>query len=146
MAPKKGINKVRKQVPLVCAFIVLFLLICGCATDSESIVGKWEGITPNKDRITYLFKDDNTLIWTVDSPEQPFSTSAKYSIDYTTSPIQIDIFDFSFPRLNEFLFFGIVEFKGSGKMVLYGEPVHSSAASIKRPQNFGRESVLFERR
>lgn len=134
----------RRLAPIL-ATIGILLLTCGYGKDSPSIVGKWVGTAPNKEKITYHFKGDNTLIWTVDSPNHPFSTSAKYSIDYTTTPIQIDIFDFSFPPLKEFLFFGIIEFKGSDKMILYGEPSNAAGGATKRPKKFGTDSVEFER-
>jgi hypothetical protein len=134
----------RRLAPIL-ATIWILVLTCGCGEKSPSIVGKWAGTAPNKEKITFHFKEDNALIWTVDSPNQPFSTSAKYSINYTTTPIQIDIFDFSFPPLKEFLFFGIIEFKGSDKMILHGEPSNGANGATKRPQKFGTDAVEFER-
>lgn len=123
----------------------ILLLTFGCGKNSPSIVGKWVGTSPENEKITYHFKKDNTLIWTVDSPSAPFSTSAKYSIDYSTIPIQIDIFDFSFPPLKEFLFFGIIEFKGRDKMLLYGEPSNAAEGKTGRPKEFGSDSIEFQR-
>jgi len=134
----------RRLAPIL-ATIGMLLMTCGCDKDSPSIVGKWMGIAPDKEKITYHFKADNTLIWTVDSPDESFSTSAKYSIDYTTKPIQIDIFDFSFSPLKEFLFFGIIEFNGMDKLILYGEPSNATKGITKRPAMLGTDSIEFER-
>ena len=142
---RKETIEMNKRLVSTLTAIGIPLLICGCGKESPSIVGKWVGTVPNSEKITYHFKEDNTLIWTVDSPDSPFSTSAKYSIDYTTNPIQIDIFDFSFPPLKEFLFFGIIEFKGSGIMILYGEPSNAAGGETKRPQKFGADSVEFKK-
>lgn len=133
-----------RQIINYLAMIGILLLTLGCG-NSPNIVGKWIGTAPNNERITYHFKEDNTLIWTVDSPSAPGSTSAKYSIDYSTKPIQIDIFDFSFPPLKEVLFFGIIEFKGKDKMLFYGEPSRAMEGKTKRPKEFASDSIEFQR-
>ncbi len=129
----------------ILATIGILFMTWGCDKKSPNIVGKWIGISPDREQITYHFKEDNTLIWTVDSQNEPFSTNAKYSIDYTTNPIQIDIYEFSFPPVKEFTFVGIIEFKGIDKLILYGEPSNTKDGVTTRPEKFGTDSVEFEK-
>lgn len=127
------------------AVIGIVLLVSGCEKNSQSIVGKWVGTSPDNQKITYHFKEDNTLIWTIDSPVRPFSTNAKYSIDYTTDPVHIDIYEFSFPRLKDYSFYGIVEFTGKDTMRLFGTSSKTTGGKAKRPGEFGSDTIEFQR-
>ena len=123
--------------------IICLVVVVGCGKKSPSIVGKWIGEAPNGDKITYEFKQDNTVLWTVHAKDSPGSVSAKYVVDYSTNPVNLDIFEFNLLALNEFIFLGIVEFHGDNKMLLYGEPSEYNKGS--RPTGFSDDAIEFSR-
>ncbi len=83
------------------------------------------------------------MFWTVHATNSPGSVSAKYVIDYSTTPVNLDIFEFSLPALNEFIFLSIVEFRGENTMLLSGEPSAYNKGS--RPTEFSDDAVEFVR-
>src|SRR5262249_5542223 len=109
-----------------------------------SIVGKWVGRAANGDKITYLFKPDNTVLWSVDTEDFPGRVSARYVIDYPTQPVHLDVFEFGFPSLAEFIFLGILEFDGPTRFKLFGTPEKFSG-DAKRPRAFTPEAIVFSK-
>lgn len=124
--------------------ILLILLMAGCspATENSKILGKWVGHAPDGDRVTYTFNQDGTVLWSVDSAGPAGSFSAKYAIDYSTEPAQIDIFEFNFEPLKDFTFLGIIEFEGPSRFRLQGYPQRAGQGS-GRPRAFDQEAVFF---
>lgn len=135
-----------------CKFIAIILVVLSvsalgsgfvCASDSEKVIlGKWTGKAPNGDKITYVFKQDNVVLWTVDAADYPGTVSAKYVIDDTTKPIHIDIFEFSHPSLNRFTFLGIIQFNETNKMILDGRPVQGKGTRL---ESFSKDAIEFSK-
>jgi hypothetical protein len=72
--------------------VVPSVIPTACRSADSQIPGRWEGRAPNGDRITYEFKADNSVVWSVDAPGFPGSVSARYSIDYTAKPAALNIY------------------------------------------------------
>ena len=125
--------------------IAIILLTFGYSLYASTIVGKWVGYAPDNVKISYQFDSNNSLIWTVDKPSGTFSTNAEYSIDYSAKPIRLDIYDFTYPQLKTFHFFGIVEFKDKGTMLLYGQPSDTTKQNATYPEEFAPDSIEFQR-
>jgi hypothetical protein len=131
-------SRLRKEMP------GLFAQATAKTNQTRSLVGKWVGKAPNGDKITYVFKEDDTVIWTVDTANNPGSITAKYTVDYTTTPIHIDIFEFSFPSLKGYTFLGVLEFDGTSSFRLKGEP-RKQGLGAKRPERLGDDAILFSK-
>jgi len=108
------------------------------------IVGKWKGESSFGDKLSYEFKADNTVIWFVDKPTFPGPVTARYTVDYTTKPVQLDMFEFSVDMLKGIKFLGIVEFLSPTKMKMDG--IRAEIKSDKeRPTEFSRDTIEFEK-
>ena len=77
---------------LAIAILVLVSAACTCAlpfADSgPSLVGTWEG-TYDGDTITMTFEDDGNFVFEIDGT---VTSSGRYVVDMSTTPIQFDIF------------------------------------------------------
>ena len=124
--------------------LLMLLLLCGNAKAQEEVVGKWEGHSPEGDIISYEFKEDNSVIWNLDRPGFPGPVTARYSVDYSTKPIQLDMFGFSFGPLKEARFIAIVEFLSPTKMKMDGIRIKADS-NQERPKEFTYQAIEFSR-
>jgi len=124
--------------------LLMLLLLCGNAKAQEEVIGKWEGHSPDGDRISYEFKEDNSVTWNLDKPGFPGPVTARYSVDYSTKPIQIDMFEFSFESLKGVRFIGIVEFISPKKIKIDGTRIQADSKE-ERPKEFTYQAVEFSR-
>ena len=106
------------------------------------ILGKWIAQAPNGDRITYNFRNDDTVFWTVNAESSPGTVSAKYVIDLTSSPIHLDIFDFGLPMLRDAILLGILEFESSNRFRFFGHPQRLNR-DTRRPTTFSTDTLVF---
>lgn len=124
--------------------LLILLLLCSSAMAQEDIVGKWKGESSFGDKLSYEFKADNTVVWIVDKPTFPGPITARYTVDYTTKPVQLDMFEFSFKGLKGIKFMGIVEFLSPTKMKMDG--IRAEMKSDKeRPTEFTNDTIEFEK-
>jgi hypothetical protein len=126
----------------VLSFLMLLLLSAGAK--AEEIVGKWEGKTPQGEAITYEFKEDHSVIWNLDSPGFPGPITAKYSLDSSTEPMQLDMSDFSVGMLKGVQFVGIIEFLSPTKIKIDGIQAGSDELD-KRPKQFTGRAIEFSK-
>lgn len=110
---------------------------------SPNIIGKWLGKGLVGEDVIFHFMTDNSAIWFVDAHDSPGPIRVKYSIDYSTNPVQIDIFDFELPRLNGFRLLAIIEFHGNNEMLMDGELVKGTKGV--RPTRFRGDATLYTR-
>ncbi len=125
--------------------ITIMLLFFGCSTHSPSIVGKWVGNAPDNVKVYSQFETNNSLVWTVKKSDGTFSMNAKYSIDDSTEPIQINIYEVTNTPIKDFQLFGIIKFKGNKKMLFYGESSNNKEGKGMYPKEFGSDSIEFLR-
>jgi hypothetical protein len=127
-------------------YILVISLIAFCEqghTSSLSIIGKWLGKGPSGEQVIFHFKEDSSAVWFVDAAGSPGPIQAKYKIDYSATPVKIDIFEFDFQQLKGVRLLGIIEFHSNNEMLLYGEYVEGQNGS--RPTKFGGDATLFTR-
>ena len=110
----------------------------------EQIIGRWAGRSPSGELVRYDFHDDQSVVWTVESSDSPGDVNAKYSVDATRDPREIDIFDFDMPQLRGFRFLGIYQHETQGILRFYGEP-RSPSDTEPRPNDFSNEAILLRR-
>ncbi len=122
----------------------LMLLLSFSSAKAEDIIGKWEGGSSFGDSITYEFKEDNSVIWVVHRSTFPGPITARYSVDYSTKPIHLDMFDFTFEPLKDIKFIGIVEFLSPTKMKMDGIRVEAGG-SRERPKEFTKDTIEFNK-
>ncbi len=123
--------------------LLMFLFLCSGAK-AEEIIGKWEGRSPQGDVVSYEFKADNSVLWTVDKPTFPGSITGRYSVDYSTKPIQLNMFEFGIEAAKGFQFLGIVEFISPTKMKMDGIMVQKDS-SEGRPKEFTGRAIEFSK-
>lgn len=122
--------------------LLMLLLLCSGANAQDDIIGKWEANPPFGDKLTYEFKEDHTLTWDVDRPTFPGPITARYIVDYSTKPAQLDMFEFSFEPLKDIRFIGIIEFLSPTQMKMDGIRVEEGI-SEERPKEFTRNTIEF---
>jgi hypothetical protein len=108
------------------------------------IIGSWTGETASGDVVRVIFRADQSLIWTVESPDSPGDFAATYSLNTSAEPREVDIFDFDMPQLKGFRFLGIYRYEVGGGLLLYGEPRHPNDAQ-PRPTHFSEEAIILHR-
>lgn len=125
--------------------LLMLLLLCGSASAQQSIIGKWEGYSPEGDIISYEFKEDNSVIWILDIPNFPGTITARYTVDYSTKPIQLNMSDYSYDLLKGFKFVGIVEFLSPTKIKIDGVRAKEDNDEVKRPERFTWQAIEFDK-
>ena len=130
-----------RQTALI--FFLLMIVSSGSAK-AEDIVGKWEGKSPEGATISYEFKADNTVIWQVDKPTFPKPITARYSIDFSTKPAKLDIFDFSYEPMKNARVFGIIEFVSPTKIKINADGGAAGSKNL-RPTSFNINTVEFNK-
>lgn len=125
-------------------FLFLLIILSAGSAKAEDIVGKWEGKSRQGVTISYEFKADNTVMWQIHRPKSPKPISARYSIDYSTDPAELDIFDFDYPAMAGVRLLAIVEFISPTKIKI--DAVQSAPSSKDtRPTRFSKETVEFDK-
>lgn len=124
--------------------------IAGQVNDSKAdgdsknveIVGQWIGVTPENERIEYVFTRDGKVTWIV---EKERAIHAKYETEPSGTIIKIDMFDFDIPQLAGFRFLGIAEITET-KMKIIGVPVKGGKSPdgtpAERPKNIGKDAII----
>ena len=124
--------------------LLIFLLLCSSATAQEEIIGKWEGESTFGDKLSYEFKEDNTVVWILDKPTFPGPITARYSVNYSTKPVQLDMFEFSFEPLKGIKFIGIIEFLSPTEMKMDGVRADVEG-DRERPTDFTDDTIEFKK-
>ena len=131
----------------LCSLAIIVMVIassCSMMTREkpQSITGRWTGNSPDGTETTLLFNKDLSLEVTIRGA-QDFSIDAMYKVDYSTTPISIDIFNMSFAEFKDAAFMGIAEFRGNNRILLQGNFGESGQAT--RPSTFNDEAIEYTR-
>lgn len=110
----------------------------------EWIVGSWAGRSQSGDLVRYDFRADGSVVWAVESADSPGDISAKYSVNTSAEPREVDIFDFDMPQLKGFRFLAIYRHEPDGALRFYGEP-RCPDAPEPRPHRFSAEAIVLNR-
>ena len=121
--------------------VVLLILFAGCSMMGKkvekSIVGTWVGEGIQGSEVTYIFNEDMTMTMSFSMDGNEFTMKGKYVVDFSQSPVTIDLLDIEFPQGDMTIScLGIVEFPGEGKMNIYG--LFGQSGEVTRPTEFNR--------
>jgi len=129
-------GKVSQRPPQFTENADLAVRIGGTATETSSIVGKWQKVVPIKE--TYTFTSDGKVrTFFRYRDDQPHIKEYKYRVDYNTSPYRIDFY-----QTSEALFRGIIAFDGNASMKLEGDFTLNES---ERPKQFSTEAEILSR-
>ena len=129
---------------IICVATPLAIAGCGNKTKGRSIIGQWSGKSSDGRNNIFTFKKDKTVVWVINSSAGTVSLNAKYSIDYTTKPISLEIRDFKQADLKNYIFWGVLEFKDSSHFRMDGAQ-HIVGQSASRPKALGSSAILFSK-
>ena len=136
--------------PIVNLFLlcIAMLIVTSCSMmgmkKAESIVGTWNGKSPQGVDITLTFREDLSMTTHMKSSQGDFSIEAKYRIDYAKKPIIVDIYDMNFPEGEGAVYLGIAEFNSNTTMLFHGV-IQQAGATENRPSTFGDDTVEYKR-
>jgi hypothetical protein len=129
---------------LATILIILFTGVIVTNAHSRAVTGKWMGIAPNGDEVTMIFYEDGSMIWSITKTDnRERMLQAKYNVRYNTKPGEIDIFDFNVPELRDHRFLGIIELRGTDKMLMLGR--YTDKQENVRPKKFAEDAIEFTR-
>ena len=111
---------------------------------AESIVGIWNGKSPQGVDITLTFREDLSMTTNMKSSQGDFTIEARYRIDFAKKPIIVDIYDMNFPEGEGALYLGIAEFKDNTTMLFHGV-FQQAGATENRPSTFGDDTLEYKR-
>jgi hypothetical protein len=131
--------------------VCLQLLLLGCATEPLLLTldspngylnGEWHGDAPDGTRISYTFKNDGSIIWSVEGDPvfkklAPDGLKAKYIIKQNGELLLIDIFGFENKRFSKVVFRGIMRFNSNSSFQMEG------GNPSRRPRHFSDEAINF---
>ncbi len=127
---------------------VAMLIVTSCSMmgmkKAESIVGTWNGKSPQGVDITLTFSEDLSMTTHMKSSQGDFTIEAKYRIDYAKKPIMVDIYDMNFPQGEGAVYLGIAEFKDNTTMLFHGV-FQQDGTTENRPSTFGDDTVEYKR-
>jgi len=120
--------------------LTVLIVISGCAIwgvkQPQSLIGKWTGDLPNDAVFMVHFKDNTNLTGSVKGA-MDMEYTAKYSVDFSTKPKSIDIFDFDNEQMKNLHWVGIIKFIEKNKLLIRGN-IDSQG---DRPTNFESETI-----
>ncbi len=124
--------------------LVLLTVMSGCSMmgqkQPQSLIGKWTGTWQNDAEFLMLFKDDKNMEGSIKG-SMDFEYSAKYSVDFSTEPITMDIFDFDNSQMGDVRWLEIIKFIEKNKLLMRGN-LDSEGG---RPSNFEYEAFELTR-
>ena len=59
------------------------------------LLGDWTAVPPPGGKVSFSFKEDNTLLWVIEEPtsSSAYSATGKYRVDTTVTPNVVEVFD-----------------------------------------------------
>ena len=123
-------------------------ILAGCGImgmgGARSIVGTWEGSSPQGFDIVLTFRDDMTVTTQIKSDSGDFETEGKYRVDFGEEPPTLDLLGLSVPDSGSFDFLAIVDLVSSDSMRVEGAMSRDGDRSV-RPTAFSGEAIEYTR-
>lgn len=125
--------------------VMTFQALAGGTFAPLDIAGTWTCITPENERLEYVFAENGNATWTIGGR----LVRAKYEARARgANLIEIDMFDFDLPQLAGVRFLGLAKATGD-VMILTGVPVKDGKTPdgqpANRPGNVGKDAVTLTR-
>lgn len=140
-APRR--RRSRGPVPGLLALVTGML---ACSEPPEPLLGEWVSVAAETGQLTYIFEEDGQSRWVLDLTEGPDTFAVAYRVDYSRSPIHLDVGPWSTGPLAGHTLYGIVEMRGPDRFVVDFEPADPGADGTVRPSRFSNQSVTFVRK
>ena len=138
---------------LLLVFTIVLLGGCASALDKKTqqewnnvetsmgVLGTWTGVTPDGNRIKYVFNKDSTCIWGVGDVDIPCKFGGKKHGD----GIRVVIYEMEGKQFENVEFLAWLKVRND-KMMIYGYPVRygrlQSGEKASWPASFTEDSVL----
>lgn len=131
-----------------CSVLVglFFLLLGGCSEQEThpSLQGTWVGEDADGGRQTFIFRDDNTATWKIESAQFTGSFDIEYAFDASTTPHHLDLTGFGTGPLTGQTLYGIITFDGDESFRLDVEPgAADGSGEDVRPTTFSEQTVVY---
>ena len=120
-------------------------LTLACQESPQPLQGEWLSIGSARPAMTYVFEDDGRSIWILNLPQGPDTLVIDYRVDYTTTPIHLDVGPWSAGPIAGQTLFGIVELLGPDRFRVDFEPGDPDTGAMERPREFSSQTVTFVR-
>jgi hypothetical protein len=105
----------------------------------SDLIGEWRGGAPDKRIVSYIFREDGSVVWTVEAQEFGMDPNARYEVRETWPFWELDVFDFVDWRLREITFMGILQPINERTFKMQGTPSNHGG----RPVDFDKEAIVF---
>lgn len=133
----------RELVPLILALVPTVL---SCGEEPEPLLGEWVSVAAETGQMTYIFEEDGQSRWVLELETGPDTFPVAYQVDYSRSPIHLDVGPWSTGPLTGRTLYGIVEMQGPDRFVVDFEPADPDGDGAVRPPRFSNQSVTFVRK
>jgi hypothetical protein len=132
-------------------FMLIVISACfmtGCSImgmgGSQSIVGTWEGSSPQGFDIVLTFRDDMTVTTHMKSDRGDFKATGTYKVDFGEDPATLDILGLSIPDAGSIDFLSIIDLVSRDSMRVDGAMSRSGDRGV-RPTVFSDEAIKYTR-
>ena len=128
------------------ATLALLPTILSCSEPSEPLLGEWVSVAAETGQVTYIFEEDGRSRWILELAEAPDTFPVAYRVDYSQSPIHLDVGPWPTGPLTGRTLYGIVEMQGPDRFVVDFEPGDPDGEGSARPSRFSNQMVTFVRK
>ncbi len=136
----------RRRRPCRLLLLTASLGVAACQEPEQPLLGEWLSVGTVRPAMTYVVDNDGILQWIVDLPEGPDTIVVGYHVDYTTTPIQLDVGPWATGPIAGRTLFGIAEIIGPDRFRVDFEPGDPDAGVSQRPSEFSVQAVTFVRK
>ncbi len=145
-APADPAPRRRRVRGPVLGLLALVPAILSCGEPPEPLLGEWVSVAAETGQMTYIFEEEGQSRWVLDLEAGPDTFAVAYQVDYSRSPIHLDVGPWSTGPLAGRTLFGIVEMQGPDRFVVDFEPADPDGDGTARPSSFSNQSVTFVRK
>ena len=135
----------RRRLPALAALVIVPAVL-SCGEPPEPLLGEWVSVAAETGRMTYIFEEDGRSRWVIELETGPDTFSVAYRVDYSQSPIHLDVGPWPAGPLARRTLFGIVELQGPDRFVVDFEPGEPGGDGGERPSSFSNQTVTFVRK
>ena len=130
----------------ILGLLALVPTVLSCGEEPEPLLGEWVSVAAETGQMTYIFEEDGQSRWVLELETGPDTFPVAYQVDYSRSPIHLDVGPWSTGPLAGRTLYGIVEMQGPDRFVVDFEPADPDGAETVRPPRFSNQSVTFVRK
>ncbi len=120
--------------------------LVGCSSEPDPIIGTWVSVDAQGPPMTYVFGEDGSNHWILDTGQGPDTFALAYRISYDTTPVELDVGPWDSGPIAGRTLYGILEFNGPDRFRLDFEPGDPQGDGSERPTEFTEQTVTFVRK